>query len=63
MYDPEDILEAARTIRPYLSDLLDTESADPIDTQLAELLTQTDTPPAIANSIMAILSAQDSTHD
>ncbi|WP_448570224.1 hypothetical protein [Trichothermofontia sp.] len=63
MYDPEDILEAARTIRPYLGELLETEIADPIDTQLAELLTQSDTQTAIANNVLELLSAQDTTRE
>jgi len=63
MYEPADILEAARSIRPYLPDLVGEPTADHLDQQLADLLTQTDTQPPIDNRILEILAAQDITRD
>ncbi|NEQ34005.1 MAG: choline/carnitine O-acyltransferase [Leptolyngbya sp. SIO4C5] len=40
MYQPEDILEAARSIRPYLNELIDPSAAEQLDQTLAELLAQ-----------------------
>ncbi|MGK7918174.1 MAG: hypothetical protein AB4038_21990 [Prochloraceae cyanobacterium] len=39
-YQPQEILEAARSIRPYLSELLDSDEAQKLDRELAELITQ-----------------------
>ena len=56
----EDILEAARTIRPYLSELLKAEEAQVIDNQLAQLLAQKDQK-KVDNLILEILCSQEST--
>lgn len=42
MYDPTDLLEAARSIRPLLPKLLEAEAV-PVDQQLADLLNQSTT--------------------
>lgn len=39
-YSPEEIFEAARSIRPYLAQLLNPEAAQTMDEQLSELLAQ-----------------------
>lgn len=60
---PADILEAARSIRPYLSELVGEPDATTLDQQLADLLTQTDTDLPIDNRILELLAAQDATRD
>lgn len=42
MHNPADILEAARQIRPHLTQLLDADLAQVCDRQLATLLNQSD---------------------
>lgn len=56
----EDILEAARTIRSYLSELLKAEEAKVIDDQLAQLLAQKDQE-KVDNRILEILCSQETT--
>jgi len=56
----EDILEAARAIRPYLSELLTAEEAKVIDERLAQLLAQKDQE-KIDNLILDILCSQEPT--
>ncbi|MGK7940891.1 MAG: hypothetical protein AB4062_12235 [Crocosphaera sp.] len=56
---PEDYLEAARTIRSYLPDLVDSEQAESIDAQLADLLNQSDQD--VENQILEILCSTEAT--
>jgi hypothetical protein len=63
MYDSADILEAARSIRPYLSELLPAAQAEVIDKQLANLLAQANTRQPIDNLILELLAAQDATRE
>ncbi|NJN87077.1 MAG: hypothetical protein HC881_13255 [Leptolyngbyaceae cyanobacterium SL_7_1] len=63
MYDPADILEAARSIRPYLNELLGVTNAEAIDHQLAELLAQANTGRSVDNSILELLATQDATRE
>ncbi len=56
----EDILEAARAIRPYLPELLTAEQAKAIDHQLTQLLTQQDQT-KVDNLILDILCSQEPT--
>ncbi|XZF60814.1 MAG: hypothetical protein ACSI46_17155 [Gloeotrichia echinulata DVL01] len=63
MSEPADILEAARSIRPYLSELLPAAEAEVIDQQLADLLAQANTTQRIDNLILELLAAQDVTRE
>jgi hypothetical protein len=62
MYDPADILEAARQIRPRLVQLLDADLAQASDRQLAALLNHSDlTNSAKAEQLLAVLDSHPST--
>ena len=63
MYESADILEAARSIRPYLSELLPAPEAEALDQQLAHLLAQANTRQPIDNQILELLAGQDSTRE
>ena len=63
MFKTEDILDAARTIRPYLGDLLETESAKEIDGQLAHLLAKANSGQPVENLILELLAAHEATRD
>ncbi|BAY10865.1 hypothetical protein [Calothrix sp. NIES-2098] len=63
MYDSADILEAARSIRPYLGELLPAAQAEIIDQRLANLLAQANTRQPIDNLILELLAAQDTTRE
>jgi hypothetical protein len=63
MYESTDILEAARSIRPYLSELLTAAQAEVIDQQLADLLAQANTRQPIDNLILELLAAPDATRE
>lgn len=56
---PEDYIEAARTIRSYLPDLVDSEEAQSIDAQLADLLNQSDQD--VENQILETLCSTEAT--
>jgi len=62
MYEPTDVLEAARSIRPYLNELVEANVAAKIDSQLAALLAQIPLDQAIATQVVTLLTAQDATH-
>ncbi|MGK7957189.1 MAG: hypothetical protein AB4063_18355 [Crocosphaera sp.] len=55
----EDYLEAGRTIRSYLPDLLDSEQAKSMDAQLADLLNQSDQD--VENQILEVLTSTEIT--
>ncbi|MDZ8259935.1 hypothetical protein [Nostoc sp. ChiQUE01b] len=57
------ILEAARSIRPYLSELLEDVKAKEIDQQIANLLAQASTGQSVDNLILELLSSQDATRE
>jgi hypothetical protein len=58
MYDPTDLFEAARSIRPLLPKLLEAE-AIPVDQQLADLLNQSTTGErTIAAAILDLLQSK-----
>ena len=59
-FTPEDVLEGARTIRPFLPDLLGTE-AEPVDQQLAELLGQAKAGQQDDQQILEILTSHPKT--
>jgi hypothetical protein len=63
VYSTEDILEAARSIRPHLSELLDAELAITIDQKLTELLAQAEAGQPVENLILELLAAHDSTRN
>ncbi len=63
MYSIEDILDAARSIRPYLGELLDPQIAEQLDQNLADLLAQANTNPSIAPLIMKQLRANPATRE
>ena len=60
MYESADILDAARSIRPYLSQLLTPAEAEVIDQQLADLLAQANSGQPVDNLILELLSEHDS---
>lgn len=63
MYESNDILEAARTIRPFLSELVGIETAAAIDPQLADLLAQSSIEQSVDNRILELLAEQDATRE
>jgi hypothetical protein len=63
MYNSADILDAARSIRPYLNELIGTPDAEAIDPQLAELLAQATAGQAVENRILELLAQQDATRE
>lgn len=63
MYEPADVLEAARSIRPYLSALVGAEVAAVTDSQLAALLASANLDQAVANRILELLAEQDATRE
>jgi hypothetical protein len=63
-YSPEEILEAARSIRPYLAQLLNSEEAQTMDEQLAELLAQVlQESTSASKQILKLLSSQKPTRE
>ncbi len=63
-YTNEDVLEAARTIRPLLADLLeDEQQAQALDAQLARLLEQARAGEPVANRILDLLSKETATRE
>lgn len=61
-YQPQEILEAARSIRPYLSELLDSEEAKTFDLELGELIAQAQQNPTdTSKHILKQLSSQSTT--
>lgn len=60
MYQTEDILEGARSIRPYLSELLG-ENAEVTDRKLAELLSLTQKGENVDSVILELLSRHETT--
>lgn len=60
MYTSESILEAARSIRPYLSELLPEAEAKAVDQQLSDLL---NTRQPIDKSILEVLTAKNTTRE
>lgn len=63
MYKPDHILEAARTIRPCLSQLVGAETAATLDAQLADLLAQAQAGQSIDNRILELLADEDPTRE
>ena len=55
-FDPEEVLECARSIRPFLPELLGTE-AEPFDRQLAELLAQANPGQQVDDQILELLKS------
>ncbi|MEM9450349.1 MAG: hypothetical protein AAGA75_17680 [Cyanobacteria bacterium P01_E01_bin.6] len=62
MYTPDDVLEAARTIRRYLPDLLGPE-AETVDRTLADLLDKAASGEAVDTQILKLLADRDPTRD
>ncbi len=60
MYSSEDVLEAARVVRLYLSDLLGSE-AETVDRALGELLAKAESGETIDNQILELLAQRDAT--
>lgn len=63
MTTPEDILELARSIRPYLPDLLPQSTAAELDQTLADLLAQADLNPSVPLLIQKHLRSHDATRE
>ena len=64
MYPPEEIFEAASSIRPYLAQLLNPEEAQRMDEQLSELLAQVQQEPTnVSQQILKLLSSQEATRE
>jgi hypothetical protein len=59
-YPTEDILEGARSIRPYLAKLLEADS-EVVDHELSDLLAKAQVGQKIDNQILDLLSRQEST--
>ena len=62
MYQPEDILEGARSIRPYLRSLLASD-ADMIDREVADLLGRAQAGEKVGNLLLDVLSRNDATRE
>jgi hypothetical protein len=63
-YSLEEIFEAARSIRPYLAQLLNPEAAQTMDEQLSELLAQIQPEPTtVSQRILKLLSSQETTRE
>ena len=62
MYTSEDVLEAARVIRPYLPNLLGAE-AETVERALAELLARAESGEAVDNQILELLAEYDATRE
>lgn len=61
MVDPEDVLEGARCIRPFLADLIEHEAGD-VDDQLAKLLVTKDQPRRkTSERVLKVLRDRDAT--
>ena len=63
MYETADILDAACSIRPYLSELLTATQAEALDQQIADLLAQANTGQQVDNLILELLANQDATRE
>ncbi|MBW4661059.1 MAG: hypothetical protein KME15_20480 [Drouetiella hepatica Uher 2000/2452] len=63
MYPSEDILEAARSIRPFLAEQLEAEAAARVDLQLADLLARANAGETVDNLILELLAETDSTRE
>jgi hypothetical protein len=61
MYSSEDVIAAARSIRPLLRELLGEELAMEIDRKLADLLAQADHGESVDKPILSLLASYDST--
>lgn len=61
MFKPEDVLEGARSIRPYLAELLGT-NAEQVDQQLAELLAHAETGQQVDEQILELLKSDEETY-
>lgn len=59
-FDPDDILDCARSIRPDLPDLLGA-AAEPIDQQLSDLLAQAHAGQSVDQQILDLLKSNDKT--
>jgi hypothetical protein len=59
-FNPEDVLESARSLRPELPELLDSE-ADSFDQQLADLLAQANAGQAVEQPVLDLLNSHDKT--
>jgi hypothetical protein len=62
MYQPADILEAAKTIRPFLPELLE-QNATEMDRQLALLIARCQADERQENQIAELLASQDATRE
>lgn len=62
MFTPEDVLEGARSIRPYLPELLRSE-AEQVDQQLADLLKKAKAGQQVDQQILELLKSHRKTHD
>jgi hypothetical protein len=61
VYPSEDILEAARSIRSLLAELLEAETIQPVDQQLADLLARANAGETVDNLVLELLAETDST--
>ena len=60
-FDPEDILECARSIRPYLPELLDADTDEAFDQQLSDLLAQAKAGQSVDQQILAFVTSKPKT--
>lgn len=61
MPSPEEILEAARSIRPFLSQLLDPQDAQSVDSQVAALLARAKAGETVDLQLADVLAERDAT--
>lgn len=62
MFEPEDVLEGARSIRPYLPELLGAEAAQ-FDRKVAHLLAQAKARKQVDKQLLELLKSNDSTRN
>ena len=61
MFKPENVLEGARSIRPYLAELLGM-NAEQVDQQLADLLARAETGQEVDKQILELLKSDEETY-
>ncbi|MCC5612578.1 hypothetical protein LC612_39265 [Nostoc sp. CHAB 5834] len=63
MFRPEDVLEGARSIRPYLPELLGQQDAEKVDKELSNLLAQASAGEKVDDQVLELLKIYKATRD